>query len=172
MKHSSFQREDHSLITSRTTAHQETIWGQIKGMQALHTSDLYQQPHPWTIAIKLLTKFPQVGTHSFWGHEPAVSPFAWQSNKAILFYFTQNSVSEVWFGTGVQRQSFWHHYHPSRSLGSEERIKGSGIIMRLKQILYLELRSFLRSTIYCSLESRSMVGCSLESRSVALKGTC
>ena len=37
MKHSSFQREGHSLITSRNTeAHQETTCGQIKGMQALH----------------------------------------------------------------------------------------------------------------------------------------
>ena len=30
---------------------------------------------------------------------------AWQSNKALLFYFTQNSVSEIWFGTSVQRSS-------------------------------------------------------------------
>ena len=29
--------------------------------------------------------------------------FAWQSTKAILFYFTENSVSEIWFGTSVQR---------------------------------------------------------------------
>ena len=32
-----------------------------------------------------------------------MAPFAWQSNKAILFYFTQNSVSEIQFCTGVQR---------------------------------------------------------------------
>ena len=37
-----------------------------------------------------------------------MSPFAWQSNKAILFYFTQNSVSEIQFGTSVQRLSFRH----------------------------------------------------------------
>ena len=30
---------------------------------------------------------------------------AWQSNKALLFYFTQNSVSEIWFGTSAQRAS-------------------------------------------------------------------
>ena len=32
-----------------------------------------------------------------------MSPCAWKNNKAILFYFTQNSASEIWFGTGVQR---------------------------------------------------------------------
>ena len=32
-----------------------------------------------------------------------MSHFAWQSNKANLFYVTQNSDSEVWFGAGVQR---------------------------------------------------------------------
>ena len=70
--------------------------------------DPYQQPHPWTIAVKCLTKFPWVRTHSFWGHEPAVSPFAWQNNKAILFFFTQNSVSEIQSGTSAQMPSFQH----------------------------------------------------------------
>ena len=90
MKHSSFQREGHSLITLRTTeAHQETTWGQIKGTTKLIRRppearlkecgtcphpDPYQQPCPWSIAIQLLAKSPWVGTHSFWGHEPAVSP--------------------------------------------------------------------------------------------------
>ena len=32
----------------------------------------------------------QVGTHSVLRQEPTVSPFVWQSNKAILFYFTQS----------------------------------------------------------------------------------
>ena len=32
-----------------------------------------------------------------------MSPFAWQSNKAILFYFTQNSVSKIWFTISVLR---------------------------------------------------------------------
>ena len=39
----------------------------------------------------------------FWEQEPTVALFAWQRNKAILFYFTQNSVSEIEFGTGGQR---------------------------------------------------------------------
>ena len=32
----------------------------------------------------------------FWGYCPTVVSFAWQNDKAILFYFTQNSVSQVW----------------------------------------------------------------------------
>ena len=36
---------------------------------------------------KILIKFPHIGTHSFWGQEPTLSLFAWQSKKAILFYF-------------------------------------------------------------------------------------
>ena len=35
---------------------------------------------------------PQMGDRCFWGHEATVFPFAWQSNKALLFYFTQNFV--------------------------------------------------------------------------------
>ena len=43
------------------------------------------------------------GTHRISKQDPSVYPFAWQSNKAILFYFTQNSVSEIRFGISVQR---------------------------------------------------------------------
>ena len=42
---------------------------------------------------RLELKFSRLG--------PTVSLFAWQKNKAILFYFTQNSFSEIWFGIGV-----------------------------------------------------------------------
>ena len=77
--------------------------------ETLHTPYSCQQPHPWTIAIKPLITSSWVETHSFRGQELSVSPFAWQSNKAILFYFTQNSVSEIRFSTGVQRLSFQHH---------------------------------------------------------------
>ena len=35
-----------------------------------------------------------------------VAPFAWQSSKAILVYFTQNSGSAFLFGIGEQRPSF------------------------------------------------------------------
>ena len=32
-----------------------------------------------------------------------MDPFAWQSNKAVFFYFTQNSVSDIQFSTRIQR---------------------------------------------------------------------
>ena len=51
---------------------------------------------------RLELKFSRLG--------PIVSLFAWQKNKAILFYFTQNSFSKIEFGTGAQMSSFWHHY--------------------------------------------------------------
>ena len=44
---------------------------------------------------------PQVGTLGLRA-ELTVSPFAWQSKKALLFYFPPNSVSEIWFDTGKQ----------------------------------------------------------------------
>ena len=40
----------------------------------------------------------------FLRHTPTVPPFAWQSNKAILSYFTQNCISEVWFGTSAEAE--------------------------------------------------------------------
>ena len=60
-----------------------------------HTPSSGWQPHSGSTVIKLLSKFTQTGNHSFPGQEPSVSPFAWPSSKAILFYFTQNSVSEI-----------------------------------------------------------------------------
>ena len=42
--------------------------------------------------------------HGFERH----SHFTWQSIKAVLFCFTQNSASKIQFGTGAQRLSFWH----------------------------------------------------------------
>ena len=40
-----------------------------------------------------------------------MSPFAWQGNKALFFYFTQNSIPEIYFSTGVERPYFQHHQH-------------------------------------------------------------
>ena len=62
----------------------------------------------WSITIKLLTNLSRWGRivfrgRSFSRQEPALSPFASQSNKALLFYFTQNSVSEIGFSTDIQR---------------------------------------------------------------------
>ena len=116
-------RDDHSLTILRTKeAHQETIWGQIKGVQAVHTHpDPYQQLHPWITAIKLFTKFPQscprLG-HSFWGHEPAVSLFAWQSNKAILSNFTQTC-----FQDSIQHQCTEAEFSSSKTKSSKLPLK-------------------------------------------------
>ena len=52
----------------------------------------------------------QVGTDSFSRQEPAVSPIAWQSNKAILFYFAQNSVSKIQFSTSTQEAEILASY--------------------------------------------------------------
>ena len=111
MKHSSFQREGHSLIALRTIeAHQETTCGQIKGMQALHTPWSLSATPPLNHCSKPPHQIPPVWDTQFLGREPTVSPFARQSNKTILFYFTQKSVSEIQFGTGAQRLSFQHQY--------------------------------------------------------------
>ena len=52
----------------------------------------------WSIAYKKMGD-KKIGLHTQEPHRAplgfTVSPFAWQSNKAILFYFTQNSVSEI-----------------------------------------------------------------------------
>ena len=41
----------------------------------------YQQPHPWTVAIKLLIKFSTTGTHSFQGRTLLCTPLP---GKAIV----------------------------------------------------------------------------------------
>ena len=105
-QHSSFQkRPSEDRLKGTREAHQEITWNQIKGVQALHT--LLSAIPPLNHGYKTPYQILLGGTHSFWGQEPAVSPFAWQSNKAILLYFIQNSVSEIWFSTGAQRLSFW-----------------------------------------------------------------
>ena len=44
--------------------------------------------------VRVLATPPRVGTQSC-GHQLAVAPFAWQSNKAISFSLTPNSISEI-----------------------------------------------------------------------------
>ena len=83
MKHSSFQREGYSLITSRTTeAHQ--AHSRLKECRPCTYPDPYQQPHPWTTAIEL-TKSPQVGTHSFEDMSLLCPPLP---GKAIKLFFS------------------------------------------------------------------------------------
>ena len=62
----------------------------LKECRPCSTLILSETP-PLNHCSKTLIKSSRVGTHSFSRQKPRVSPFAWQSNKAILFYFTQNS---------------------------------------------------------------------------------
>lgn len=52
------------------------------------------------------------GRHSFWGHKSAVSLFAHGSYKAIIYYCTSKSVSEIWFAQQLsfqyQRVAHWN----------------------------------------------------------------
>ena len=50
----------------------------------------------------------QGGTHSLEGISPPWPPFAWQSNKAVLSYFTQNSVSDFRY-QGTEAKFRLHH---------------------------------------------------------------
>ena len=59
--------------------------------------------HPLWIIIWNFSLSPPSWDTWFWRHEPAVAPFIWQSNTAILSYFSRNSVSKIWFGTKTQR---------------------------------------------------------------------
>jgi len=99
-------KRSHSSITSRITeAHQETTWGQIKGLQAPAHPDPYQQSCPWTTAIKLLTKSPQVGTHSFEGMRLPWLPLPSKTIKVYFFVLHSKLClrDSVW-----QRPSFWY----------------------------------------------------------------
>ena len=69
MKQSSFQRDNHDLRPFEECTH----------------SNLSSNPTLEPISIKLLTKSSWVGTHSFSGQEPTVSPFA---GKAIELSFS------------------------------------------------------------------------------------
>ena len=70
----------------------ETTKTRLKECRPRTHPDPYQQTHPRTTAVELFTKSSLVGTFRFSGHHLSVPRFAWQSNKAILFYFMQESV--------------------------------------------------------------------------------
>ena len=70
----------------------------------------------------------QVWTQRFWGQEPAEALFAWQSSKIILFCFTQNSASEIWFSVKEQKLNsaaisvvFWHTGFNSECVHRKEK---------------------------------------------------
>ena len=55
--------------------------------------DPYQQLYPWIIVIKVLTKSPQVGTHSVEGMSPLCPPLL---GKAIKLYFLLHPKICLW----------------------------------------------------------------------------
>ena len=94
--------------------------------------------------MKHLTKSLQVGSDNFWGHKSTVSSTAWQSDEAILFYLTQNSISEIWFGTGVQYRgqvfsiSLSHIYFFSHNLSALGNPNPSSFVyLLLQNLLYM-----------------------------------
>ena len=91
----------------------------FKGHRPCIHSDPYQQPHSWTIAVKLLTKSFQVGTQ-FWEHEPTASPFAWQRNKTTLSFSITVSVFVSHWCTGSQDFDKRRVGHSSIPLAIEE----------------------------------------------------
>ena len=75
-----------------------------------HTLILSETP-PLIYCYKNPHQFFGVEIHSFLRQRPGVSPFAWQWNKTIPFYFTHNPVSKISFGPGIctERPSFQKH---------------------------------------------------------------
>ena len=72
MKHSSFQKEGHSLITSRTRdVYQETTWGQIKEMQwkSKSLSPVWLFATPWTVAHQALLSM-EFSRQEYWSGWP------------------------------------------------------------------------------------------------------
>ena len=102
--------EDVNYLMLTIQTHQENAWGQIKGVQALQTPwSLSATPH-WNHCYETPHQIhPKLGHIVLKGMSPPCNPLPGKDNKAIPFYFTQNSVSEIWFGTGTQRPSFQHH---------------------------------------------------------------
>ena len=71
-------------------------------------------------------------------------PFAWQSNKAILFYFAQNSVSEIQFGTDVQRPNFGY-----RRVDRKKEDEVSGFLQHAEAwLVYVEVLLDLENDHY------------------------
>ena len=68
---------------------------------------LIAYPWPQAPTIRPLP-IPQGGGHSYWGASLLCFPFAWQSNKAILFYFTQNCLWDSIRHWCTEKLSFWH----------------------------------------------------------------
>ena len=82
-QHSSFQRRP-------LNARLKELEKLIKRLPETRLKECRPCTHP-----EPYTKSSWVGTHNFSRQGPTVSPFSWKSNKAILSYFTKNSVFEI-----------------------------------------------------------------------------
>ena len=93
-----FLREGHSLITLKLIRIPQEA--RLKEYRSWHTLILISKP-PLNHCYKTPHQIPHLSHAAGLGHvvlqgtSPLCPPFAWQSNKAILFYFTQNSVLEI-----------------------------------------------------------------------------
>ena len=105
-------RSKHLLISSGLSL-PSTVILKHKKIKSVTVSILYSIYLPWSDGTGchdlhfLKLSFKSV-RDSFSGQVTTVTPLAWQRNKAILFYFTQNFVFEIQFGMGAQRPSFLH----------------------------------------------------------------
>lgn len=91
-------------------AHQESTQGQVKGVQALHTPSSSSATRPLNRCHNTPHQiFPGWDT-GFRAQAACASLFDGQSNRAILFHFTQSSVSEIRFSPRAQRPSFGPHH--------------------------------------------------------------
>ena len=102
IKLSSFQRE----------AHQETTWGQIKGMQGLHTPRSLSATPPLSHCYKTPHQIlPSVGHTVLKGMSPLCPPLP---GKAVKLFFSTSpkTVSEIQFGISAERLSFWRQEWP------------------------------------------------------------
>ena len=87
---------------------EKTSWGQIKRRTGPAHILILSENLPLTYDYKTPHHILPGWDTQLLGQEPTVCPFDWQSNKALLCYFTQHSLSEVHFDTSAQRPSFWH----------------------------------------------------------------
>ena len=66
---------------------------------ALQANALTSEPREKSINVS--PNPPRLGHTGFEGPEPTGALLAWQSNKTILLYFTQNSASGIWFSSSA-----------------------------------------------------------------------
>ena len=98
-------------IKKTRETHQEIALDQIKGVQALAHTLILSLTLPFNHCYKTPYQILP-GWDTVWEQELTVSLLAWQSNKAILFCLTQNSVSKIQLSIGTQRLRFQYLWQP------------------------------------------------------------